>query len=138
MIKGLSHITFVVKDLEKSMAFFRELFDAKEVYSSGDHTFSLSREKFFTIGDLWFAIMEGKPVERSYHHVAFDVCDDEFEAYLEKLRQLNIETRPPRQRKEEEGKSVYFYDYDNNLFEIHCGTLERRLKFYNARLGFPC
>lgn len=24
----------------------------------------------------------------------------------------------------------YFYDLDNNLFEIHCGTLEQRLKLY--------
>lgn len=130
MIKGISHVTFIVKDLEKSMRFFQSVFDAKEVYSSGDQTFSLSKEKFFTIGSLWFAIMEGQPVERSYHHVAFDVSDDDFELYLNKLKQLGIETRPPRQRKEEEGKSVYFYDHDNNLFEIHCGTLERRLNLY--------
>lgn len=131
MIKGLSHVTFIVKDLEKSMKLFHDLFDAKEVYSSGDKTFSLSREKFFTIGEMWFAIMEGEPAQRSYHHVAFDVSDDEFEIYLEKLKQLGVEVRPPRQRKEDEGKSVYFYDYDNNLFEIHCGTLERRLNFYS-------
>ena len=130
MIKGISHITFIVKDLEKSMELFRDLFDAKEVYSSGDKTFSLSREKFFTIGEMWFAIMEGEPVQRSYHHVALDVSDEEFEMYLEKLKRLNVEIKPPRQRKEDEGKSVYFYDYDNNLFEIHCGTLERRLKLY--------
>ncbi len=130
MIKGISHITFIVKDLERSMSLFRDIFQAKEVYSSGDRTFSLSREKFFTIGNIWFAIMEGQPVERSYHHVAFDVSDDDFEIYLKKLQQLNIELRPPRTRREDEGKSVYFYDFDNNLFEIHCGTLERRLDFY--------
>ena len=130
MIKGISHITFIVKDLEKSMKLFHDLFDAKEVYSSGDKTFSLSREKFFTIGEMWFAIMEGEPVQRSYHHVAFDVSDDEFEIYVQKLQDLSLEIKPARQRKQDEGKSIYFYDYDNNLFEIHCGTLERRLKFY--------
>lgn len=130
MIKGISHITFIVKDLEKSMKLFHDLFDAKEVYSSGDKTFSLSREKFFTIGEIWFAIMEGEPVQRSYHHVAFDVSDDEFEIYVQKLQDLNLEIKPARPRKQDEGKSVYFYDYDNNLFEIHCGTLERRVKFY--------
>lgn len=130
MIKGISHITFIVKDLEKSMKLFHDLFDAKEVYSSGDQTHSLSREKFFTIGEMWFAIMEGEPIQRSYHHVAFDVSDNEFEIYVQKLQDLNLEIKPARPRKQDEGKSVYFYDYDNNLFEIHCGTLERRVKFY--------
>ncbi len=47
MIKGISHMTFIVKDLEKSTKFFKEIFNAKEIYSSGDDTFSLSKEKFF-------------------------------------------------------------------------------------------
>jgi hypothetical protein len=31
---------------------------------------------------------------------------------------------------EGEGMSLYFYDYDNNLFELHTGTLEQRLARY--------
>ncbi|EUJ29451.1 lactoylglutathione lyase-like lyase [Listeria cornellensis FSL F6-0969] len=45
-MEGLSHITFIVRDLEKATMFFERIFDAKGVYSSGDDTFSLSREKF--------------------------------------------------------------------------------------------
>ena len=45
MITGLSHMTFIVKNLERSSLFFKNIFDAKEVYSSGNETFSLSREK---------------------------------------------------------------------------------------------
>lgn len=130
MINGISHITFIVRDLEKSMAFFHNVLDAVEIYSSGEKKFSLTKEKFFTINGMWCAIMEGEPLERSYHHVAFDVNDVEFEKYAEKLKKLGVETRPPRSRQGDEGKSLYFYDYDNNLFEIHCGTLEQRLKFY--------
>ena len=130
MINGISHVTFIVKDLDRSMVFFHDVLDAEEVYSSGEKTFSLSKEKFFTVNGMWFALMEGEPLERSYHHVAFDVSDDEFEKYSEKLKRLNVETRPPRNRQGDEGKSLYFYDHDNNLFEIHCGSLEQRLKFY--------
>ncbi|EIW18957.1 lactoylglutathione lyase-like lyase [Pelosinus fermentans DSM 17108] len=31
---------------------------------------------------------------------------------------------------EGEGRSLYFYDYDNHLFELHTGTLTERLKRY--------
>lgn len=89
MIKGISHITFIVKDLEKSTNFLTQIFDAKEVYSSGNKTFSISKEKFFLINKTWIAIMEGD--------------------------------------------SLYFYDYDNHLFEIHTGTLEKRLYKYKSK-----
>lgn len=93
MIENVSHITFVVKDLEKTTALYKELFDAQEVYYSGDKTHSLSRERFFIIGGQWIAVMENKEiVNRTYHHVAFN--------------------------------------YDNNLFELHTGTLEERLSAY--------
>jgi len=35
-----------------------------------------------------------------------------------------------RSRVEGEGKSIYFYDFDNHLFELHTGTLAGRLKLY--------
>nr|WP_187355155.1 hypothetical protein [Paenibacillus tengchongensis] len=36
----------------------------------------------------------------------------------------------PRLRIGGEGIPLYFYDYDNNLFELHTGTLEERLASY--------
>lgn len=47
MISGLSHITLIVKNLNKTTAFLQNIFNAEEIYSSGDKTFSLSKEKFF-------------------------------------------------------------------------------------------
>jgi len=62
MIQGISHITFIVRDLEKMTKFLTSIFDAEEVYSSGEQTFSISKEKFFLINGLWVAIMEGEPL----------------------------------------------------------------------------
>jgi len=31
-----------------------------------------------------------------------------------------------------EGRSIYFYDHDNHLFELHTGNLEERLARYAA------
>jgi catechol 2,3-dioxygenase-like lactoylglutathione lyase family enzyme len=131
VIEGLSHITFVVSDLDRTTRFLREIFDAEEVYSSGAETFSLSREKFFLVGDVWVAIMEGDPLKgKTYNHVAFKIPPEELEARAERARALGVEIREGRSRVRGEGSSLYFYDYDNHLFELHTGTLEQRLRRY--------
>jgi fosfomycin resistance protein FosX len=56
MIQGLSHITFIVRDLEKMALIITEVLGGEEVYSSGDKTFSTSREKFFVAGGIWIAV----------------------------------------------------------------------------------
>jgi fosfomycin resistance protein FosX len=135
VIKGLSHLTFIVRDLERMTAILTGVFDAREVYSSGEETFSTAREKFFQVGNLWIAIMEGEPLpSRTYNHVAFKIEDSELEAYEARIKALGLEIRRPRPRVEGEGRSIYFYDEDNHLFELHTGTLAERLERY-ARGG---
>src|SRR5579883_1247436 len=107
--------------------FLTSIFDAQEVYSSGKQTFSISPEKFFLINDLWIAIMEGESVaEKTYSHVAFKITEEDFGLYAQRIRSLGVEMKEGRSRTEGEGRSLYFYDYDNHLFELHTGTLDRR------------
>ncbi len=131
MIQGISHITIVVKDLEKSSKLFCEGLGAEEIYDSKDKNFSISREKFFNLGGIWFVAMEGEPQEKSYRHVAFKVDENSIKTYEKKLSKLGATIVPSRSRIQEEGSSLYFYDYDNNFFELHSGTLEDRLERYN-------
>jgi len=133
MIEGISHITFIVHDLEKATVFFREIFDAKDVYSSGDKTYSLSREKFFLVANVWIAVMEGESLpERTYNHIAFKVSEKEFDIYVQRVEKLGLDIREARNRVDGEARSIYFYDYDNHLFEIHTGTLDERLLNYQS------
>src|ERR1043165_1885778 len=111
-IKGISHITLICKDLEKSARLFCELFRAEEVYSSDMKSFSISKEKFFLIGDLWVALMQGQPLERSYNHIAFQVEEKDLPDFKSKIYALGLEMGPTRHRHAEEGQSIYFYDYD--------------------------
>lgn len=135
MIEGLSHVTFVVRDLARMARLLVEGLGAEEVYASGDATFSLARERFFRLGGVWIAAMEGeRGAPRSYDHVAFKVAADDLDAYAERLRALGVEIRPPRPRVPGEGRSLYFYDDDDHLFELHTGTLDERLAAY-ARQG---
>lgn len=131
MVVGLSHITLIVKDLERTSAFLNSIFGAKEVYSSGERNFSLSKEKFFLINDLWMCIMEGDPLsERSYNHIAFQIKDEELDDFISKIKDVGAEIKTGRPRIDGEGRSIYFYDFDNHLFELHTGNLSQRLIRY--------
>lgn len=131
MIEGLSHLTFIVRDLDKMGRIITEVLGGEEVYSSGDRSFSIAREKFFVAGGLWLAVMEGESLPaRSYNHVAFKVTDEDLAKARAAIADLGLEMKPPRPRVEGEGQSLYFYDHDNHLFELHTGTLEERLRRY--------
>ena len=85
------------------------------------------------LGGVWLAVMEGEPpTKRSYQHVAFAVEEADLPTYGARLQKLGIEIRPPRSRVDGEGQSLYFYDFDNHLFELHAGTLEQRLARYGV------
>lgn len=132
MIKGVSHITFVVRNLNRTAALFKEILDAEEVYDSGSERHSLYPEKFFLIGGQWIAVMQAdnEVMNRTYHHVAFEVKATDIDKYRDRIVKAGLEIRPSRSRFAGEGESIYFYDFDNNLFELHTGTLEERLKAY--------
>ena len=130
-VQGLSHITFIVRDLERMKTFLCDGLGAEEVYDSSAKNYSVSREKFFVLGGVWLAAMEGvPPAERTYRHLAFKVSEDELREFEVRLRAIGVDVKEPRPRVEGEGSSLYFYDFDNHMFELHTGTLDERLKRY--------
>jgi catechol 2,3-dioxygenase-like lactoylglutathione lyase family enzyme len=75
--------------------------------------------------------MEGEPLPaRSYNHVALKIDDADYDDCVARIRSLGLEPREGRPRVAGEGRSIYFYDDDNHLFELHAGTLEQRLARY--------
>lgn len=135
MIEGLSHITFIVRDLDRMEEILVSVLGARKVYDSGDNMFSVSRERFFLAGEepatVWLAIMEGGSLPtRTYNHVAFKISETDYPARLERVQALGLEVREGRSRVEGEGRSIYFHDHDNHLFELHTGTLAARLQRY--------
>ena len=132
MIDGLSHITFIVSDLDKMEVILMKVLDAKKIYDSGDRTYSLSKERFFNIGGIWVATMEGEPLRaKTYNHVAFKMAVEDYDKKLQRIQALGLEVREGRSRVDGEGRSIYFYDFDNHMFELHSGTLQDRLRCYD-------
>lgn len=131
MIQGLSHITLIVSNVERSFALFQKVFDAQEVYDSGDTQFSISREKFLLINGIWLCLMEGAAfVEPTYNHIAFSVAEQDLDLLAQRIISAGAVIKKDRPRVMGEGRSLYFYDFDNHLFELHAGSLDQRLKRY--------
>ena len=125
MVTGINHTTFVVNDLLRTAIFLERIFDAKEVYSS-------TTAKYFLINDLWIALNKGESSsERTYNHIAFTIEDHDFDEFVKRIKDVDAEIIPGRTRLDGEARSIYFYDYDNHLFELHTGTLANRLECYS-------
>lgn len=133
MVEGLSHITFIVKDLDRMEQVLIKVLDALRIYASAGQQFSLSEERFYDVGGIWIAVMKGEPLpSQTYNHVAFKIPDREYEERLIAVRALGLKVLEGRPRVQGEGRSIYFYDHDNHLFELHTGTLADRLERYQS------
>ena len=131
MISGLSHITFIVHDLDKMTHIIAEVLGGREVYASGAEQYSISPEKFFDVGGIWIAVMQGEALPtRTYNHVALKVSAQQLAKAKVTIEKLGLDVKESRPRIVGEAQSLYFYDDDNHLFELHTGTLEDRLAAY--------
>ncbi|MEN9229647.1 MAG: FosX/FosE/FosI family fosfomycin resistance hydrolase [Thermostichus sp. DG02_5_bins_236] len=127
-IEGISHITFIVRDVQRMAQILTQVLQAQEVYSSSSPTAVGPEEKFFLIGELWVAILQGDPLPtKTYNHIAFKIPEAALPEYQRRVEALDLEILPSRSRQSGEGKSLYFYDEDHHLFELHTGTLAERL-----------
>ncbi|MDG2056199.1 MAG: hypothetical protein P8J82_02835 [Tateyamaria sp.] len=64
--------------------------------------------------------------------MAFKILPAEYRDRFRRINALGLKVREGRTRVEGEGQSIYFYDYDNHMFELHSGTLEQRPERYSA------
>lgn len=85
-VKGLNHFLFSVSDLEKSIKFYQDVFDAK-LLVKGRST------AYFDLNGMWLALNLERDIPRdeirqSYTHVAFSIDEADFDSVYNKIKNV--------------------------------------------------
>ena len=117
MLDAIGHVALTVQDPARTAALFKELFDSKIVprTDSDGHV-----ETFVQLGRTWFVLVQADVHRaRTGDHVAFFVSKATLLSCVEKLSQMGQEFLLARS-----DTALYFFDYDNHVFELDTTDLE--------------
>jgi len=120
MLEALSHIALVVKDPPRTAALFRDLFSARVIERKDEEG---HLETFVRVGGVWLVLV-GAPVERTRtgDHIAFRATPALLEATAARLEAMGREFIRARA-----DSALYFFDYDDHVFELDTGDIEQEL-----------
>lgn len=121
MLKSISHVALTVKDPARTARLFQELFGVRPLERKDEQG---HLETFIRLGGTWFVLVRAE-VERKKtgDHVAFHVTPDVLEATASKLQAMGHELIRARG-----GTALYFFDYDDHVFELDTADLEKELQ----------
>jgi len=125
-VTGLNHLTLAVRDLDRAIAFYRDLLgcDLRARWDGG---------AYLEAGALWLCLSVDTATRAEPHpdytHIAFDVSAEAFPTLSERVRAAATVWRDDRS----EGASLYVLDPDGHKLELHVGSLTSRLEHYDRQ-----
>ena len=120
MLESISHIALVVRDPARTAALFHDLFSARAVERADEQG---HLETFVRLGGIWIVLV-GAPVQRARtgDHIAFHATAAILEATVAKLETMGCEFIRARSN-----KALYFFDYDDHVFELDAEDIDKEL-----------
>ena len=118
-LQGINHLAFITDDMAQTIRFYRDLL-GMQLHVSWD------KGAYLSAGELWFCLNLGQPKPAAdYSHIAFSMQVDALAALRARLPDLAVQQW---QKNSSEGDSLYLLDPDGHKLELHCGSLESRLR----------
>jgi glutathione S-transferase fosA5 len=121
MVTGVSHLTFAVNDLGRSIDFYTRLLGFSVRMRAPSSA-------YLEAGTLWLALVldaaaRDKPTP-DYSHVAFSVTAFDMPVLVTTLTTAGVRSWQESNRSD----SFYFLDPDGHKLELHSGDLAARLR----------
>lgn len=128
MLGPIAHVALIVRDPARTASFLRDLFEAPVLRRTDADGHD---ETFIRLGVTWFALI-GADVkrERTGDHIAFRVAREAIPSFADKLKSQGCEFILS-----ESGTSLYFFDFDNHVFELDGSDQEHELNGLAASSG---
>ena len=121
ILSELSHIALIVRDPPRTASLFADVFGAKTIRRTDEDGHD---ESYVQLGDTWFVLVKAD-VERTLtgDHVAFLVSLSTLTSVAEKLKAIGHKYQLARS-----DTALYFYDFDNHVFELDTVGVESELR----------
>lgn len=127
LIKGIAEIVLNVHDVEKSLAFYRDILGLNVIGRPGP-VFLQAGDPAVSVPQM--VVLVPLPPDsgafdapRTLHHLALELAPEDFEAQQAKLRDLGFEIRTG-QHPVIPSRTMYVDDPDGNEVEFICGVKE--------------
>jgi catechol 2,3-dioxygenase-like lactoylglutathione lyase family enzyme len=120
MLGPIAHIALIVRDPARTAGLLRDLFECPVLRRTDAEGHD---ETFVRLGVTWFALV-GADVrrERTGDHIAFRVTRETIASIAGRLKAKDCEFILS-----ESGASLYFFDFDNHVFELDSSDQEQEL-----------
>jgi len=113
LVKGFHHVAIVVKDVEKSKAFYEGVLNLKPIFRP-DFSF---KGEWYQMGDQELHLMQKDTVRNQVQHFAIETID--IETIFETLKVKGVPiVSPPGKRPHDNSDFMFCLDPDGNLIEI--------------------
>jgi len=136
MIAGLSHACFVVSDLERSIAFYRDGLGLPIAFEFRSPEGRLTGVYLHVGGRTFIELFQGNPApapkDASYKHICLEV--DDIDATIAELAERGIEATDKKLGTDNSWQA-WLTDPDGNRLELHAFTPESKQVAALKRLG---